>query len=191
VDVGEESSGVGLELGDGESITSVGAGGGVDAGLEGAGDASDTDALVVRAAGDDLGVGEGDARGTAAAAGGLVDVGGGEGGRLVLAAEVDQLDVVADDVELAVQAEVVVADGALETAGRGGAVDNLVGGGADAEAGGEGNQRLFAFPESILANADGEKRVGLSDGSSEAGSGEKSSGSEESGLHLDGVDLIE
>jgi len=137
VDVGEESSGVGLELGDGESVTSVGAGGGVDAGLEGAGDASDTDALVVRAAGDDLGVGEGDARGAAGAAGGLVDVRGSLGGRLVLAAEVHELDVVADDVELAIQAEVVVADGALETSSRGGAVDDLVRRGADAEAGGE------------------------------------------------------
>jgi hypothetical protein len=148
-------------------------------------------------------------------------VGGREGGRLVLAAEVDELDVVADQVELAVQAEVVVADGALEAAGRGGAVDDLAGRGADAEAGGEGDQRLVAllwrgfcqfsfmaiggsrvcseksredaYLEAILAEADGDQRVSLSisDRSSKAGRSEEGSSSEESGLHFDGVDLVE
>lgn len=89
--VGEEAGRVGDDLGDGESVTRVGAGDAVDreSGLEGAGQAAVADAALVVA----LRVGEGDAGGAGAAAGRLVDVRGRVGGGDVGAADVDQGDV--------------------------------------------------------------------------------------------------
>ena len=65
---------------------------------------------------------------------------------MVLAAEADQLDAVADQVQIRVDAEVIESCAARETAGRGGAVDNLIGRGDDAESGGE-------FEGAVLASA--------------------------------------
>ena len=56
-----------------------------------------------------------------------MDVGGGVGGGLVVAAEVVEADVVADRVEVGVDAEVVVADGALELRKSGGLDGNDAG----------------------------------------------------------------
>lgn len=98
-------------------------------------DAADAAAFVVA---DGLRVGEGDARRAGLAAGGLVDVRRGIGGRLVVAAEVVEGDVVADGVGVGVQAELVQAAGALEAAGElvvG--VDDLFGDGLDLVGGGE------------------------------------------------------
>lgn len=67
-----------------------------------------------------LGVREGKTWWARLALGGLVNVGGRVGGGLVFAAEILELDVVADGVEFAVNAEIVVADAAFETAGEAG-----------------------------------------------------------------------
>lgn len=58
-------------------------------------------------------VGECDARWTTFTKGSLVNVGGGECGRLILAAEAVELDVVTDDIVSLVDAKIVVANGAL------------------------------------------------------------------------------
>lgn len=109
VDISEEGSRVGLDLADVEVGASVNAVVVLNAGGEGSLKAADGDTLLVIADG----VGEGEARRASLALGRLVDVGGGVGSRLVLAPEVLQLDVVADQVEVGVDAEVVVALGAL------------------------------------------------------------------------------
>lgn len=164
VHIAVEVLGVGLDHSDGETRTGVHTSGVVDdTRLEGARQAAGGDAEVLAL--DGLRVGESDARGAELALVGLVDVGGRVGGRGVLAAEVDELDVVADDVEVGVDAEVVVADGAGETAGEAGsengsvscltsssmgwrenlrllasgAADDLVGGGLHLVGGGEGD----------------------------------------------------
>lgn len=66
---------------------------------------------------DGLRVGEGEARGTRLALRCLVDVRGRLGGRLVVALEAGQGDVVADQVGVSVDAELVQAFGAFEAAG--------------------------------------------------------------------------
>jgi hypothetical protein len=133
VDISEEAGGVVLDLLDVEAKALVLASGGVldtsDKAVLGASDAADA-ASDTRA--DLHGVGEGDARGTGLALDGLVDVRGGDGGGLVVALEAGEGDVVADDVLLAVNAELVDALGALEAAGVGVVgVDDLVGSGLD------------------------------------------------------------
>lgn len=58
----------------------------------------------------------------------------------ILASEADELDCVADQIEVGVDAEVIEALSAFETASKGrvgGAVDDLIGGGDDMEGGGE------------------------------------------------------
>lgn len=138
VDISEESLRVLLDLADVEAEALVDAVVVLNTGDEAilaAVDAADAAALVVA---DGLRIGEGDARGTGLAAGGLVDVRGGVGGRLVVAAEVVEGDVVADGVGVGVQAELVQAAGALEAAGElvvG--VDDLLGDGLDLVGGGE------------------------------------------------------
>lgn len=67
----------------------------------------------------------------------LVDVSCCGGGGLVVATEVDELDVIADEIELGVDTKVVVANSSLETACRCGAIDDLVGSGDDVVCGGE------------------------------------------------------
>ena len=82
-----------------------------------------------------LRVGECDSWGPVLALGGLVDVGGGLSGRGVFSLEGDELDIVADQVELGIDAEFVVAFGAWETAGEDkvvtGAINHLIGSGFD------------------------------------------------------------
>lgn len=138
VNVSEESLRVLLDLADVEAEALVDAVVVLNTGDEAilaAVDAADAAALVVA---DGLRVGEGDARGAGLAAGGLVDVRGGVGGRLVVAAEVVEGDVVADGVGVGVQAELVQAAGALEAAGEGVVgVDDLFGDGLDLVGGGE------------------------------------------------------
>jgi len=145
VHVGEEALGVVLDLLDVEAEAVVLASGGV-------GDTGDEAVLAARDAADGaadvlanlLGVGEGDARRTGLALDGLVDVGGSVGGGLVVALEAGQGDVVADDVLLAVDAELVQALGALEATGvlvLG--IDDLVGSGDDLVGGGEVERRLL------------------------------------------------
>lgn len=116
VHIGEESLRVLLNLLDVEALALVNTLGVLNTSLEPilADDAANaaTDVLADR-----LGVGEGDARGTGLALGGFVDVRGRDGGRLVLAAEVVEGDVVADGVGVGVQAELVEAAGAFEAAG--------------------------------------------------------------------------
>ena len=139
VHIREEALGVLLNLLDMEAEALVQARSRVlDAGDEavlGAGDAADAAAH----AGADLdGVGEGDARRAGLALDGLVDVGGGDGGGLVVALEAGEGDVVADDVFFAVDAELVDAVRAREAAGVGVVgVDDLVRGGLDLVGGGE------------------------------------------------------
>lgn len=83
-------------------------------------------------------VGESDARRAGLALDRFVDVGRGRGGRLVVAAEVVQGDVVAEDVLVAVDAELVQACGAFQAAGVGVVgVDDLVWSGFDGVGGGE------------------------------------------------------
>lgn len=83
-------------------------------------------------------VGESDARRASLALDRFVDVGRGRGGRLVVAAEVVESDVVAEDVLVAVQAELVQAGSAFEAAGVGVVgVDDLIGSGIDGVGGGE------------------------------------------------------
>lgn len=129
VDISEEALGVVLDLLDVEAEALVLASGGVDntgdKAVLGASKAANaaTDTLA-----DFSRVGEGEARRASLALDSLVDVGGGDGGRLVVTLEAGEGDVVADDVLLAVDAELVDALGALEAAGVGVVgVDDLVG----------------------------------------------------------------
>lgn len=115
VDISVESLRVGLDLSDAETSALVLASGVVgEAGDEWAGQAADGDAVVL--ASNWLWVGESDSWWARHAAGRLVDVSCGPGWGAVLAADVVEADVVADGVELAVDAEVVEADGTWETA---------------------------------------------------------------------------
>lgn len=145
VHISEEALGVVLNLLDVEAkalvLTSSGVLNTSDETVLGAGDAAD----AATDAGADLhGVGESNARGAGLALDGFVDVGGADGGRLVLALEAGEGDVVADDVLFAVDAELVDAVGALEAAGVGVVgVDDLVGGGFDLVGGGEVEGRLL------------------------------------------------
>ena len=97
VHISEEAGGVLLNLLDAEAEAVVLASGGVDntgdKAILGSADAADAAAGVL-AVGDLHGVGEGDARGAGLALDGLVDVGGRDGGRLVLALEAGDGDVV-------------------------------------------------------------------------------------------------
>ena len=145
--ISEEAGGVLLNLLDAEAEAVVLASGGVDntgdKAILGSGDAADAAAGVL-AVGDLHGVGEGDARGAGLALDGLVDVGGRDGGRLVLALEAGDGDVVADGVLLAVDAELVNAASTLETAGEGVVgVDDLLGDGDHFVGGGEVEGRGF------------------------------------------------
>lgn len=126
VHIAEETSRVLLDLADVEISTSVNTVG-HDTSLERTRHAANAspDVAVTH------GVGESDSWGSAGALGGLVHVGCGQSSRLVLASEVVDGDVVAESVGVCVDAEVVGAACALEAAGWGGAVDNLVGGGLD------------------------------------------------------------
>ena len=147
VHISEEAGGVLLNLLDAEAEAVVLASGGVDntgdKAILGSADAADAAAGVL-AVGDLHGVGEGDARGAGLALDGLVDVGGRDGGRLVLALEAGDRDVVADDVLLAVEAELVDTAGALEAAGEGVVgVDDLLGDGDHFVGGGEVEGRGF------------------------------------------------
>lgn len=88
-----------------------------------------------------------------------MDVGGCQGRRLVLALEVHQGDVVADDILLGVNAVVEVADGAGQTAGGGVvAVDDLVGGSDDVvgcgEVEGTGGAPALLVSRTLLVPAD-------------------------------------
>jgi hypothetical protein len=163
VHVSEEARGVLLNLLDVEAEAVVLASGSVDnTGNEtvlGAGDAADAAAGVL-AVGDRHGVGEGDARGSGLALHSLVDVGGRDGRRLVLALEAGDGDVVADDVLLGVDAELVQAAGALEAAGEGVVgVDDLLGegdhfvGGGENEGRGLGDWKMLV---SLMDRCDGE-----------------------------------
>jgi hypothetical protein len=145
VDISEEASGVLLDLLDVEAEAIVLASGSVDnTGDEtvlGADEAADA-AAGVFAVGDRHGVGEGKARGSGLALDGLVDVGGRDGGRLVLALEASEGDVVADGVLLAVDAELVKTASALEATGEGVVgVDDLLGDGDHFVGGGEDEGR--------------------------------------------------
>lgn len=111
--IAEEGSRVGLDLADVEVGASVHTIVIVDAGLEWALETADGDALLVVADG----VGEGDAGRAGLSLGCLVDVRGRDGGALVLAGDVREADVVADQVEIAVDAEVIVPLGALSLTG--------------------------------------------------------------------------
>lgn len=116
VHIGEESLRVGLDLSNAEASTSVDVNtSGVvdDTSLEWTSQAADRHAVVL--ASDWLWVREGESWWASSATGSLVDVSGGVGWRLVLSADVVETDVVADGVELAVDTEVVEADGAWET----------------------------------------------------------------------------
>ena len=139
MDISEEAFGVVLDLLDVEAEALVLASGRVldtsDEAVPGASDAADA-ATNTRA--DLHWVGESDTRRAGLALDGLVDVGGGDGGRLVVALEAGEGDVVADEVLFAVDAELVDAVGAFEAAGVGVVcVDDLVGGGLDLVGGGE------------------------------------------------------
>lgn len=86
-------------------------------------------------------VGESDAWWAGATSSGLVDVGGGGSWGRVVSPEADELDVVADQVEIRVETEVIVSNRARQTASEGvdqaGVVlDDLIWGGDDAELGG-------------------------------------------------------
>lgn len=102
-------------------------------------EASDGDALV--GALDWDWVGEGNAWWARLTSSRLVKVGRGGGWGLVVSLEADDLDVVADQVEVGVEAEVVVSNGAWKTAGEGigqrsVVLDDLLRGGDDGELGG-------------------------------------------------------
>lgn len=122
MDIGEEASRVLFNLFDVEAEAGVLTSGGVlntgDEPILGACEAADA-ASGVLAVGHRHGVGESEARGSGLAPDSLVDVSGRDGGRLVLALEAGNGDVVADDVLLAVDAEPVDTAGALEAAGEG------------------------------------------------------------------------
>ena len=139
--ISEEARGVLLDLLDVEAEAVVLASGSVDntgdEAVLGANEAADATADIL-AVGDWHGVGEGEARGTGLALDSLMDVGGRDGGRLVLALEAGDGDVVADGVLLAVDAELVNAASTLETAGEGVVgVDDLLGDGDHFVGGGE------------------------------------------------------
>lgn len=145
MNISEEALGVVLDLLDVEAkalvLTSSGVLNTSDKAILGASDAADA-AADTRA--DLHRVGEGDARWAGLALDGFVNVGGGDGGGLVVALEAGEGDVVADDVLFAVDAELVDAVGALETAGVGVVgVDDLVGSGLDLVGGGEVEGRLL------------------------------------------------
>merc|ERR1712000_318183 len=110
VDISGESAGVCLDLGKREASTLVETSRAVvEAGNERSLKAAEGSPLVLVT----HRVWEGDTGGTELALGGLVDVGGGGSRALVLAGNTDEGDVVADDFLLAVDAKVVVSDGAL------------------------------------------------------------------------------
>ena len=112
--ISKEARWVGLDLGDVEASAGVLAVG-HDAGGEGALETANAGAVVAEG----LRVGESEAWRAGLALDSLVDVGGSLGcGLIVDVAEVLEADVVADQVEVAVDAEVVVADGALLAAGQ-------------------------------------------------------------------------
>jgi hypothetical protein len=77
------------------------------------------------------GVGESDSRGTGSTLGSLVNVCGGCGGRLVLATELVDLGIVADEVRLAVDINLEETRGIGEITNGSCAVDDLVGDGLD------------------------------------------------------------
>lgn len=131
--VSKEARWVGLNLGDVETSAGVLAIG-HDASGEWALETANAGAVVPEG----LRVGEREAWRAGLALDGLVDVGGSLGcGLVVDVAEVLEADVVADQVEVAVDAEVVVADGALLAAGQlVVAADNLLGDGLDVVGGG-------------------------------------------------------
>lgn len=83
-------------------------------------------------------VGESDSRWTGSALCSLVDMCGCCGGRLVLAAEVVDFDVVADQIQVAVDADLKEARSALETSRRRCAVDDFSRNGLDFIVGSEG-----------------------------------------------------
>ena len=139
VDISEEALGVVLNLLDVEAKALVLAGGGVlntsDETVLGASDAADA-ATDARA--DLHGVGESDARRAGLALNSLVDVGGGDGGGLVVALKAGEGDVVADDILFAVDAELIDAVCTLEAASVGVVgVDDLLGDGDHFVGGGE------------------------------------------------------
>jgi hypothetical protein len=145
VDVGEEALGIVLDLLDVEAEAGVLASRRRDdtsgETVLGAGEAANAATLAVA---DVHGVGESEARGTGLALSALVDVGGGEGGRDVVALEAGEGDVVADHVLLAVDAELVETVGALEAAGEGVVgIDDLFGEGLDLVGGGKVEGRLL------------------------------------------------
>jgi hypothetical protein len=127
VGVSKETAGVLLNLADVETIGSI-LSVGQQASLEGT-------LLAANAAADTIadvnGVGESDSGRTRSTLGSLVDVCGSCGGRLVLATEAVDLNVVADQVQLAVDTDLEETRGAGETTSGSCAVDDLVGGGLD------------------------------------------------------------
>jgi hypothetical protein len=137
--VSKESSGVLLDQADVEtvvSVLSVGQQASLERTLLAANTAADTIANID-------GVGESDFRGTGSTLGSLVNVCGGCGGRLVLATELVDLGVVADEVQLAVDNNPEETRGIGEITSGSCAVDDSVGGGLDSvvrgEFGGRGN----------------------------------------------------
>ncbi|KAH0405537.1 hypothetical protein KCU89_g145, partial [Aureobasidium melanogenum] len=159
--VSKESSGVLLDLADVEivsSVLSVGQQASLGRTLLAANTAADTIA-------DFDGVRESDSRGTGNTLGSLVNVCGDCGGRLVLAMEVVELNVVADEVQLAVDPNLEETRGTGEITSGSCSVDDLVGGGLDfvvrGEFGGTGNC-LAAFGGCCGA------ALGVVDGSSAA-----------------------
>jgi hypothetical protein len=87
------------------------------------------------------GVRESDSGRTRSTLGSLVDVCGCCGGRLVLAAEAIDLNVVADQVQLAVDTDLEETRGTSEATSGSCAVNNLIGGGLDFVVRGEGEGR--------------------------------------------------
>lgn len=134
VDVNLETSWVVLNLGNVEGSAGVTAVSAVKADHEWSLEASN----AVGVAGVTDWVGESDSGWAGLASDSLVHVCGSSGQGLVVASETDEGDVEADGVGVSVQAQVVVADRAGETTGRGGAVDNLVRCSDNVESGGEG-----------------------------------------------------
>ena len=119
------------------------------------------------------GVGERQARRSVLAPGPLVDMGGGLGRGRVLALEAGELDVVADQVEVGVDAEGVVAAGAGEATREGDgvtcAVDDLVRGGIDVVRGGEVEDRVEDYDLLVVLVVG----AGVEEGGGGAGGGEE------------------